>query len=198
MGEKAKAGRRKLTAPVAKDYEFGFVPDELRSQCHRLIVSFHEMHGYLALPDMLWKAGLASLIGKHAGLNEALQKASTARSARRANEFFVIIASEILALEVLARNYANWSEVLPAAKTEALDLLGGSTPSSRTWLIEHYLYPPRYDSPAAQIPLPRSRPGLLGAVVSPVPEARGFKSGVSLVGADTTDVSREVPLSALE
>ena len=64
MDVKAKVGRRKLAPPVAEDYEFSFVPGELRSQCHRLIVSFHEMHGYPCLPDMLWKAGLASLIEK--------------------------------------------------------------------------------------------------------------------------------------
>jgi hypothetical protein len=151
---RAKAGRRRLTAPVAQDHAFGFVPDELRSQCHRLIVTFHEMHGYSCLPDLLWKAGLASFIERHAALNNALQKASTARSARRANEFFVIIAVEILALEVLARDYASWSGISPAAREKALELLGDGTPASRTWLIEHYLYPPRYDTPAARMSLP--------------------------------------------
>jgi hypothetical protein len=154
VNQRAKAGRRRLTAPVARDHAFGFIPDELRSQCHRLIVTFHDMHGYACLPDMLWKAGLASFIERHAALNTALQKASTARSARRANEFFVIIAVEILALEVLARDYASWSGISPAAKDRAVELLGDGTPASRIWLIEHYLYPPRYDTPAARVSLP--------------------------------------------
>ena len=72
VNQRAKAGRRRLTAPVAKDHAFGFIPDELRLQCHRLIVTFHDMHGYTCLPDMLWKAGLASFIERHAALNAAL------------------------------------------------------------------------------------------------------------------------------
>jgi hypothetical protein len=147
MSPRAKAGRRKLVAPVAKDHAFEFIPDELRSQCHRLIVTFHELHGYRCLPDMLWKARLAGFIEGHPVLRDALQKASTARSAHRANEFLVIVAVEILALEVLARNYASWSGLLPAARDKAAELLEVGAPTQRTWLIEHYLYPPRYDSP---------------------------------------------------
>ena len=138
-----KAGRRKLTGPIAKDHEFSFIPEELRAQCHRLVVTFHEVHGYPCLPDMLWKAGLAGFIAQHTSLNDALQKASTARSARRANEFYVIIAAEVLALEVLARDYGTWSGASPTGKKKATQLLQSGTPASRTWLIERYLYPPR-------------------------------------------------------
>lgn len=145
-----KAGRRKLAGPNAKDHEFGFIPEDLRAQCHRLVVTYHEMHGYPCLPDMLWKAGLAGFIERHASLKDALQKASTARSARRANEFFVIIAAEVLALEVLARDYGSWSAALASARTSARELLEGGTPAGRAWLIEHYLYPPRQDNPAGR------------------------------------------------
>ncbi|MDR3467960.1 MAG: hypothetical protein P4M07_18670 [Xanthobacteraceae bacterium] len=152
-----KAGRRKLADPIAKDHEFGFIPEDLRSQCHRLVVTYHEMHGYPCLPDMLWKAGLAGFIEQHASLKDALQKASTARSARRANEFFVIIAAEALALEVLARDYGSGSNALAAARTRARELLEGGTPAVRTWLIEHYLYPPRQDNPPV-----RATPSAIG------------------------------------
>ncbi|MGO9356726.1 MAG: hypothetical protein ACLP1D_03520 [Xanthobacteraceae bacterium] len=195
MDVKAKVGRRKLAPPVAEDYEFSFVPGELRSQCHRLIVSFHEMHGYPCLPDMLWKAGLASLIEKHKALNEALQKASTARSARRANEYFIIVAAEILALEILARDYANWSGALPSAKATALELLGGNTPVVRTWLIEHYLYPPRYDTPAARVGLTPPPPSL-GASLQ-VPTEAGSRGTVAIDRPDGRTVGN-VSLGVVE
>lgn len=134
--------------------EFDFIPATLRAQCRSLIQTFHAMHGYSCLPDMLWKAGLSGFIEKHRNLNEVLRKASTTRSARTANDLFVAIATEILSLEVLAREYASWSAVLPSAKILAVELLDQSTPSSRIWLMEHYLYPPRYNSPAAAIMVP--------------------------------------------
>ncbi|MGG6495888.1 UNVERIFIED_CONTAM: hypothetical protein NY603_23495, partial [Bacteroidetes bacterium 56_B9] len=90
---------------------------------------------------------------------------------------FVIIAAESLALEVLARDYGNWSGALPAAKQRALELLEAGTPVARTWLIEHYLYPPRYDSPAARIALSAVGSGPLngispaGSLASPASDA---------------------------
>lgn len=152
-----KAGRRKLADPVAKDHAFGFVPEELRAQCHRLVVTFHEIHGYACLPDMLWKAGLAGFISWHRPLNDAWQNASTARSARRANEFYVIVAGEVLALEVLARDNGRWSLASPLGKNQSIELLEGGAPSSRTWLIEQYLYPSRTDGVIAAMS------GLLGS-----------------------------------
>lgn len=157
--ETAKTGRRRLAAPIATDYQFVFVPDALRVQCRHLIMTFHDMHGFGCLPDMLWKAGLAAFIGRHGLMRDALQHASTARSARRANEFFTIIAVEILAVEILARDYAGWSEHFKMAKGAALELFGGSLSASRTWLIEHYLYPPRMDSPIGRL---RFAPVMLG------------------------------------
>ena len=133
--------------------EFSFIPDTLRTQCRSLIQTYHAMHGYSCLPNMLWKAGLGGFIEKHRNLSEAFKKASTTRSARKSNDLFVNIATEVLSLEVLAREYANWSAILPAAKVKAIELLDESAPGARTWLMEHYLYPPRYDSPAAVIAL---------------------------------------------
>jgi len=113
--------------------EFGFIPDILRSQCRSLIQTYHAMHGYACLPDMLWKAGLGGFIEKHRNLSEAFKKASTTRSARKANGLFVIIATEVLSLEILAREYANWSAVLPAAKhPRCADLADGALSLSPT------------------------------------------------------------------
>jgi hypothetical protein len=149
---------------AAKAVSFAFVPDALRAQCRNLVHTYHAMHGHACLPDMLWKSGLREFIDKHGNLRDALRKASTARSARTANALFAAIATEILSLEVLAREYANWSAILPAAKLLAAELLERGTPPSRTWLMAYYLYPPRFDSPAATIapapaPEPMASPG---------------------------------------
>jgi hypothetical protein len=153
MSNTAGEAPNEVTSRRASTTEFSFVPDTLRSQCRNLIQTFHAMHGYSCLPNILWKAGLSGFIEKHPNLREALRKASTTRSARTANGLFVTIATEVLSLEVLAREYANWSAILPEAKLKAIELLDQSTQGPRTWLMEHYLYPPRYDSPAAAIVL---------------------------------------------
>ncbi|MEW6639459.1 MAG: hypothetical protein AB1586_03070 [Pseudomonadota bacterium] len=146
----APTKRRDAVGAVA----FDFIPEALRAQCRNLVHTYHAMHGHACLPDMLWKSGLREFIDKHRNLRDALRKASTARSARIANELFAAIATEILSLEVLAREYANWSAILPAAKLLAVELLERGTPPARTWLMAYYLYPPRFDSPAATITLP--------------------------------------------
>lgn len=166
---------RPVNRPIALA-EFDFIPATLRSQCSSLIQTFHAMHGYSCLPDMLWKAGLGGFIEKHPNLNEALRRASTTRSARTANSLYVMIATEILSMEVLAREYASWSAVLPAAKVIAAALLDQSTPSSRIWLMEHYLYPPRYNSPATTIALPpASVPLAASGALDVSSETRSFR-----------------------
>ncbi|MGO4716606.1 hypothetical protein [Bradyrhizobium sp. 2TAF24] len=157
MPMKANADSCALNEPrgIVGAVSFDFIPDALRAQCRNLVTTYHAMHGYACLPDMLWKSGLRDFIDGHRNLREALRKASTARSARAANLLFASIATEILSLEVLAREYANWSAILPAAKLLATELLERGAPASRTWLMAHYLYPPRFDSPAATITLSR-------------------------------------------
>lgn len=167
---------------------FDFVPETLRAQCRNLVRTYHAMHGCACLPDMLWKSGLREFIDRHRNLRDALRKASTVRSARTANELFAAIATEILSLEVLAREYANWSTVLPAAKLLATELLERDTPPARTWLMAHYLYPPRFGSPAATIVLPvlSAQPATLAAQEGPFaardglaqPEAMSFRDVV--------------------
>lgn len=165
---------------------FPFVPDALRAQCRNLVQTYHAMHGHACLPDMLWKAGLHGFIAAHANLRDALRKASTARSARIANALFAALATEILALEVLAREYASWSASLPAAKLRAMELLERGTPPARTWLMAYYLYPPRFDSPAATIMLPPP------ATAAPDDAARG---GADDVGAAEAMSFRDIVLA---
>ena len=52
----------------AENVDFGFLPNSLISQCQALIESFHALHGYSCLPDILWKAGLGPFIEAHGQL----------------------------------------------------------------------------------------------------------------------------------
>src|ERR1700761_5254157 len=91
--------------------DFGFLPKSLISQCQVLIESFHELHGYSCLPDILWKAGFGPFIEAHSQFRQLLRKASTTRSAKKSNEGFVRIATTILSLEILVSRFAGWSDI---------------------------------------------------------------------------------------
>lgn len=176
---------------------FAFIPDALRAQCRNLVTTYHAMHGHACLPDMLWKAGLREFIAAHDTLREALRKASTARSARVANRLFVSIATEILSLEVLAREYASWSAVLPAAKRMAAELLERGAPPARTWLMAYYLYPPRFDSPAAAIAPAPTAPAVSPPSAPDDADARPPAAALSfrdiVLACRAEDLARSVP-----
>jgi hypothetical protein len=135
-----------LTAK-AEDLHLGFLPSTLVAQCRNLIESYHDVHSYACLPDILWRARLGPFIERHRDFRERLKKASTARSAKKANEAFVEIAAAILSLEILSSSFAGWSAIYPEAGSIAPSLLkifGQHTP-----LMDFYLLPPRYMSSAA-------------------------------------------------
>lgn len=125
--------------------DLGALPPTLVAQCRGLIHSYHDIHGYTCLPDMLWRAELEGFIKKQICLRQILRKASTTRSAKAANKGFVEIATAILSLEILASDFATWSTMFPEARSIANALL--RTRSSRMFLMEYYLYPPRHISP---------------------------------------------------
>ena len=130
--------------------DFGFLPQNLRNQCRSLIESYHGLHGYGCLPDLLWKAGLGPFIETHREFRQILKKASTTRSAKKANDGFTQIATTLLSLEILASNFAGWSTIYPpAASTSKLILKRHARFSSSTPLMESYLYPPKHLSSAA-------------------------------------------------
>src|SRR3974390_1152263 len=89
-----------------ENIDFGFLPDSLIEQCRRLIESYHELHGYSCLPDILWKARLGPFIQTHREFRQLLRKASTTRSAKRSNEGFSQIATTLLSVEILASGFA--------------------------------------------------------------------------------------------
>ena len=92
---------------------FKFIPKELAIKCRKLIESFHAMHGYGRLPDMLWNSDARDIIECHRDLMRVFKNASKSRGAKRANELFLLIATAIVSLEVLARDFSGWGKRFP-------------------------------------------------------------------------------------
>jgi hypothetical protein len=132
-----------------ENFDLGFLPKSLTAQCQSLIVSYHELHGYACLPNILWKARLGHFIEAHQEFRQLLRKASTTRSAKKSNEGFARIATTILSLEILASSFAGWSAIYPQAGLIARTILQQNARSSHMPLMEFYLYPPKYISSAA-------------------------------------------------
>jgi len=145
-------------AARAEDFDLGFLPTSLTVQCRNLIESFHELHGYGRLPDILWKARLGPFIEAHREFRQLLRKASTTRSAKKSNEGFVRIATAILSLEILASDFAGWSAIYPEAGMVADTILKRNARSPHMPLMEFYLHPPKYLNSAAIAAL-APRPG---------------------------------------
>jgi hypothetical protein len=87
--------------------EFDLLPKILTRQCRSLIESYHEVHGFASLPNMLWQFRMGPLIERHLELRHLLRKASTTRSAKKANDGFVQIATTI-------SRWRSWQAALPA------------------------------------------------------------------------------------
>jgi len=120
---------------------FRFIPRELAAKCRKLIESYHAMHGYARLPDMLWHSDGRDIIECHRDLMQVFKTASKSRGAKRANESFVLIATAIMSVEVLARDFAGWGRRFPAAKRSAEHMLGDLRTKPRVWFMDKYLYP---------------------------------------------------------
>ena len=138
-----------LSPAGIENFDLSFLPKSLTAQCQSLIVSYHELHGYACLPNVLWKARLGHFIEAHQEFRQLLKKASTTRSAKKSNEGFVLIATTILSLEVLASSFAGWSAIYPQAGLIARAILQHNARSPHMPLMEFYLHPPKYLSSAA-------------------------------------------------
>jgi hypothetical protein len=92
---------------------------------------------------------LAHFIEAHQEFRHLLRKASTTRSAKKSNESFVLIATTILSLEILASSFAGWSAIYPEAGAVARAILQRHARGPHMPLMEFYLYPPKYLSSAA-------------------------------------------------
>jgi hypothetical protein len=124
-----------------KDIEFSFVPKTLIEYCKHLIVTYHELSGFSSLPNILWHPETRKFIEADLALTQLFKKASSSRSAKRANEGFMLIAALILSAEILAVGLAGWARRYPAAHKKAKALFTEYAPSSRARLTERYVYP---------------------------------------------------------
>jgi hypothetical protein len=162
--------------------DFGFIPKTLAAKCRRLIETYHAMNGYTCLPDMLWQPELRDFIDMHKDFRDIFKRSSIARSAKRANEGYVLIATTILSLEVLASDFASWSAKYPAAKRRAHAILQEYTMSSRTWLMDRYLYPRSYINPAFINALaPPEQPNARNRVAELQPDSDSGAAGARFV-----------------
>jgi hypothetical protein len=166
-------------------YDLSLLPSNLSQQCCSLIEGYHEVHGYACLPDMLWKSRLGPFIESHRELRHFLRKASTTRSAKKANKGFVRIATAILSLEILASSFAGWGALYPEAAKLARAILNRNAPGPRMPLMEFYLYPPKYLSSAAVATLapPTRRADEADLYHTSSPELSGEKQALNYVDA---------------
>jgi hypothetical protein len=134
---------------MSEAFDLSFLPANLAAQCRSLIESYHEVHGFACLPDVLWKFRLGPFIERQPELRLFLKKASTSRSAKKSNEGFVQIATVILSLEILASSFAGWSAIYPEAGETARAVLKRNGRGPHMPLMEFYLYPPKYISSVA-------------------------------------------------
>jgi hypothetical protein len=173
-------------AGKAEDFDLSFLPKSLTAQCRSLIESYHELHGYTCLPDILWKARLGPFIEKHRELRQFLKKASTTRSAKKSNEGFARIATTILSLEILASSFAGWSAIYPEAGSTAQTILKRNGRSPHMPLMEFYLYPPKYISSTAiatLAPPPHRLPSEAELYRASKPELSGEKQALNYINA---------------
>jgi hypothetical protein len=143
MSGEAAVGRREMRAGggAVRASDFSFLPPELLEKCRPFIIRYHEMNGYSSLPDILWNPEIRNLINSDAHLNRLFKTSTSSRSAKRANEGLIGIATLILALEILATGTAGWGDRYPAERKTAQAIRNEFVPNARPWLIECYLYP---------------------------------------------------------
>jgi hypothetical protein len=185
-GSISNDARDAALADTVENPDFGFLPRSLTVQCQSLIESYHELHGYGCLPNILWKSRLGPFIETHRELQQLLRKASTTRSAKKSNEGFVRIATTILSLEILASSFAGWSAIYPQAGSRAQAILRRNMRSPQMPLLEFYLYPPKYLSSAAiatLIPPASRQPGEAELHHAPKPDLTSEKNAFQHVNA---------------
>ena len=166
--------------------DLSFLPNSLTTQCRSLIESYHALHGYACLPDILWKARLGPFIETNAEFRQLLKKASTTRSAKKSNQEFAQIATTLLSLEILASSFAGWSAIYPEAASLAQAILKRHARGAHMPLMEFYLYPPKYISSAviaALAPPPHRHPSEAELYRSSKPELSGEKQALNYLSA---------------
>jgi hypothetical protein len=127
-------------AAASKDIDLCFLPRDLTERSRQLIQSYHGIHGHAKLADLLWHPETREFIALHRDLGPVVRKGSLTRSAKRANECYVLVATILFSLEVLANDFAGWGKRFPRARLKADSILREHLPNARTWLMDFYLY----------------------------------------------------------
>jgi hypothetical protein len=120
--------------------KFSFVPDDLHRRCGTLVRNYHTRYGHPCLPDLLWNSDAGLLIHSEKTLEEIFKYATHSRSSKKTNDWLQIIATIVVAVEVLARDFAGWGTQFPNAKRQAQELLGDIPLRPRVWLMDRYGY----------------------------------------------------------
>jgi hypothetical protein len=141
----AKYRNRCAAAGSASTYteqrvDFSFVPRVLIEHYKPFIVTYHKLSGFSSLPDILWHPETRKFIEADLALRELFKKSSLSRSAKRANEGFLLIAARILSAEILAVGLAGWARRYPVAHKKANGLFAEHAPNARARLTERYVY----------------------------------------------------------
>jgi hypothetical protein len=126
---------------VDESKSFQFVPRELAICCRKMIESYHAKQGYACPADMLWHSNARYVIERSRDLMQIFNSASKSRRAKQANEALLYVASVVVSLEVLARDYIGWGKQFPAARRQAEEILFEQPVHKRSWLMDEYLYP---------------------------------------------------------
>ncbi len=108
--------RRPADSHVSRQRAFQFIPKDLAAKCRKLIESYHAMYGFVGLPDMLWLSDARDVIECHEELTQLFKKASRSRGAKRANDSFLLIATTIVSLEVLARDLRQLGQAVSSGE----------------------------------------------------------------------------------
>jgi hypothetical protein len=185
-----------VIADKTENFDLSLLPKSLTTQCRSLIESYHELHGYTCLPNILWKARLGPFIEGHRELHRLLRKATTTRSAKKSNEGFVLITTTILSLEILASSFAGWSAIYPEAGSMALAILKRNARGPHMPLMEFYLYPPKYinsSAIAALAPPAVRQPSQAELYRTSKPELSGEKQALNYVNAIRKAMDSELP-----
>lgn len=136
----SESGSASNRGSVDESTDFRFLPKALTAKCRQLVETYHHAHGDSNLAHVLWNEETRDFIELNADLHRVFRKASITRSAKKAKQCYLIVATIILSIEVLASGFAGWGRRFPAARRRADLLLGEFLPHSRTHLMDIYLY----------------------------------------------------------
>jgi hypothetical protein len=120
--------------------DFSFLPKALLEKCKPFIISYHELNGFSSLPAILWHPETHQFIEADLALKRLFKRSTSSRSAKKADDGLVWIATLILSTEILAIGSAGWARRYPAARKKAQALLAQYVPGSHARLTERYLY----------------------------------------------------------